>query len=873
MWQENFYFYMHKTNIMFYRLHLFAFYLSFSISLFGQGNIFVVTNTLDAGEGSFRQAVDNARSAGEDTIVFEISTADPGFDSTIGVWSIESSMTYQIPAGTVIYGAYAFGAEDDSRPGIEIHGTDSSITSGLTGLRLQSNVVLRGLTVNRFQYGIWVQSSDCTIEHCIIGTDPTGITSRANGANGILLANGASNNLVQNNLVSGNGSAGIRLFGEETTNNTMIGNFIGTNRQGTEGLPNGGSGIQLHVGAHANFIIENIISGNGQFGLWLTDSGTSGNIIQDNRIGTDVSGTLGIPNESFGVALFNGPSNNIIGPGNRVAYNRDDGILVDGTDMSATVGNRITTNSISDNERKGINNFRSGNNELSAPTIDSIVSNIVYGSAMSGQIAELFFDTRDEGCCFVGLDTVNMTGIFQITLPDSFPDLPFLTATTTDPLGNTSEFSDPYCIESPKYLFDGAAFCMGMDLELSAGVFESYQWSTGATTEVITVQTAGTYKVTVTDSRGCMGSDSVFVIEYPTPSLAIEMLATDCANMILAAGDYDSYLWSTGDSTASITTTLAGIYTVMVTDSNGCNASDTVMVDHDPLSLPWVQALINNPFNPYCNECLTLSQATWMETDVIIFDWDAGSCNFTDLGFTTIYNCEGDTIQHCYTSIAGVHCDPDALIMNEDLQNEKLLWQCTPISLPDCPTDSTSILALPWLVDTLLFYEDLCELACIGSNSGNFLYKHNLDTNVILELRTTCADVIRRFYDCQGKLIYSCTSFSESGLVTCDLPFLPPQEGGELIWQCPSTTSSTLLSENHSIKLYPTVFTNYIRIETKMEVPVKIIFYDGLGRVLSSMSGYYSNEEVDTHNWPQGIIYANTISQNRSKLVKVFKIE
>lgn len=857
---------------MFIRIFYSSFFLTFSGLLFGQGSVFVVINTQDAGTGSFRQAVENAAGPGEDTIVFAIPILDPGFDTTTGVWSIESKSTLQIPEGTVIYGGIAFGSGNDPRPGIEIHGNDSLITLGITGLRLQSNVTLRGLVVNRFQYGIWIESDHVTVENCIVGTDPTGFIARPNGNDGILLANGAKNCMIRSNLISGNESAGVRLFGQETTDNFIIGNLIGVNREGSESIPNLGSGIRLHASVKGTTISENLISGNNQYGIWLTDTLTSGNRIENNRIGTDPSGLTAIPNNSFGIAIFNGPSNNIVGPGNRVAFNGDDGVLVDGANEFSTVGNQITLNSISDNEGMGINNLRGGNQEIEPPVIDSIVNLIVYGSAVSGEVIELFMDAFDEGCCFVGTDTAGSTRIFQIPLPDVLSDQMFLTATATDTLGNTSEFSIRYCLVSPSDFLTGpSGFCQGMSIHLNAGVFEQYRWSNGATTEVITIQTPGLYSVTVTDSVGCTGSDSMTILEYDAPDLTIDTVQDDCALTLLDAGEFDSYHWTNGDSSQRIEVFSAGVYGVMVTDSNGCAASDSVAVESDPLQLLWVKQLTDNPFNPYCDECLSLSLARWMDDPVFVFEWDAGSCNFTDLGFTTIYSCAGDTLQYCYTSIAGVHCDPDTMIKIEDLRDVQQIWQCTDHTLPDCPDDTSEILAMPWLIDTLEHYGDLCDLACAGGNAGNFLYSHMVDTNLVLELRTTCSEVIRRFYDCQGNLLYSCTSFSEGGNSDCDLPYLPTLEGGELIWECPTTTASTTFGNDNFIKLFPTLISDQLFVEIEKEVPVEIVFYDGFGRILQRKFINKEQEEVNTAQWPKGIIYAKIISERSFFIAKLMK--
>ncbi|NND04763.1 MAG: right-handed parallel beta-helix repeat-containing protein [Saprospiraceae bacterium] len=854
-------------------IYLFCYTLMMATSMNAQP-IWVVSNTQDSGEGSLRDAIEKAgMNMGADTIVFDLSFADPGYDSTTGVWSIESASEYVMPAGTVVYGANAYNSESIPQPGVEIHGMDSSILLRLTGLHLSDEVVLRGLLINRFQIGVWVQGSSVIIENCYLGADPSGSMSRANGNDGILLADGVTNANIHNCLISGNVGYGIRLSGRETRDNTISNNLIGTDATGNKSLPNG-HGLHLHAGANNNLIVGNIIAGNTMAGISVFDTATNHNIFEENLIGVGRDEITEIPNGSFGVAFFNGPANNRFGPGNRVAFNGDDGVLVDGSDGTSTTGNVITFNSISNNGDKGIENFRGGNAELSPPTIDSISEDIVYGSAGPNQVIELFFDPNDEGCCHASTTMSGLTGGFTVPIPDHAPDMPFLTATATDTMGNTSEFSTPVCLGAPEVEIEGSLdFCAGLSTELNAGNHTSYLWSTGENTPSITVADIGMYSVTVTDSFGCTGSASVFVAMNELPSVNIEVSSYGCANTALSAGEFIEYQWSTGDTTALITAMSAGTYQVSVIDSNGCIGADSVAVQDDPLSLPWVQDLINNPFNPYCNECLTLSQAIWMDSAVIIFDWEASACNFTDIGFTTIYNCQGDTVQHCYLSIAGEQCDPDAMIGEDALMNREQLWQCTTATLPSCPSTSDAILLMPWLIDTLDHYEALCDAICIEGNAGNFLYKHMIDTNIILELQTTCGDIIRRFYDCQGSLIYSCSSFNFAGISDCDLPFLPVSGAGELIWECSTTSSRTDQSTEQPFKVYPTIISDRVTIETEGDKPWSVIMYDGFGRNLARKSSRARIQELDADSWPQGMIYAKLISSQKAQLVKLLKVE
>ena len=132
-------------------------------------------------------------------------------------------------------------------------------------------------------------------------------------------------------------------------------------------------------------------------------------------------------------------------------------------------------------------------------------------------------------------------------------------------------------------------YCVGASTTLDAGAgFASYSWSSGETTQTISA-TAGNYTVTVTDSNGCSNTSAqVTVTELALPTVAISGTLSYCAGpgsntTLTATAGLSSYLWSSGETTQSITAT-AGSYTVTGTDSNGCsNTSSSVTVTETPL--------------------------------------------------------------------------------------------------------------------------------------------------------------------------------------------------------------------------------------------------------------------------------------------------
>ena len=125
-------------------------------------------------------------------------------------------------------------------------------------------------------------------------------------------------------------------------------------------------------------------------------------------------------------------------------------------------------------------------------------------------------------------------------------------------------------------------FCADGNTTLTAiGDAISYTWSTGETTPSITVTTPGTYSVTATFAGGCnCSSTSVTVVEHELPVVSISGTPVICSGIgaPLNVSEGISYLWSTGETTQSITADHTGIFSVSVTDANGCTNAASVEV-------------------------------------------------------------------------------------------------------------------------------------------------------------------------------------------------------------------------------------------------------------------------------------------------------
>ena len=119
----------------------------------------------------------------------------------------------------------------------------------------------------------------------------------------------------------------------------------------------------------------------------------------------------------------------------------------------------------------------------------------------------------------------------------------------------------------------------------------TYSWSNGATTSSISNLAAGTYTVTVTDKNGCTKQASYEVTQPASLTANGTGTNVSCfggsngtASVTVGGGTLPyTYLWSNGSTNASISNVATGIYTVTVTDGNGCTKSSSYEVTQPAL--------------------------------------------------------------------------------------------------------------------------------------------------------------------------------------------------------------------------------------------------------------------------------------------------
>jgi hypothetical protein len=147
------------------------------------------------------------------------------------------------------------------------------------------------------------------------------------------------------NVISGNGDDGVGISGNLATDNQVQGNLVGTDENGTADLGNGNDGVEISSGADDNTVggtvtgARNVISGNGDDGVEIIGGLlATGNEVQGNLIGTNITGNAALGNSGDGVDINQAEANTIGGTvtaaRNVISANVGDGVVIFGTDAA-----------------------------------------------------------------------------------------------------------------------------------------------------------------------------------------------------------------------------------------------------------------------------------------------------------------------------------------------------------------------------------------------------------------------------------------------------------------------------------------------------------------------------------------------------------
>jgi hypothetical protein len=313
--------------------------------------LLVTNNTDDNSIGTLRFAINFANSnSGPDSIYFEDT-----FDWLNNPIALQSDLPAITDDSTKINGD----VDGDGLPNVII--TDPTAGSLGNGISIRSaHNDIRGLVINSFLggEGILVDSDDAhdnLIAGNYIGTNSDGSAAQSNQI-GIQIVNGAYANTIggsgpgAGNIISGN-NYGVIISGSvglDTRDNDVINNIIGLNKAGDATLGNNLYGIYLQRTSGNEITQRNVIAGSiaGIHIIGEADKISTGNIITDNYIGTDTSGTASRPNTN-GIFISEHSTGNFIGDGsfnggNLISGNTSNGIYIErGGDQTSILGNII----------------------------------------------------------------------------------------------------------------------------------------------------------------------------------------------------------------------------------------------------------------------------------------------------------------------------------------------------------------------------------------------------------------------------------------------------------------------------------------------------------------------------------------------------
>lgn len=235
--------------------------------------------------------------------------------------------------------------------------------------------------------------------------------------------------------------------------------------------------------------------------------------------------------------------------------------------------------------------------------------------------------------------------------------------TVEDYLGNISSDTIRVQFLQEEIAYPSDIICLEESIEWDPEMGDnySYLWSTGATTESITIEESGNYYVTLTDYLGCSKTfDTVYVdlfLKNASLGTDADLCSGNTLGLVSGAGEATDYTWSTGATSSEIVLEEGGEYSVLVSNQFGCTFADTVVINllgsAPVLQLDFPEAACltyTYPINDesYSQDSAPLNSWTW------VVDGDTLSSPLTSLQYDTLGDHE---IHYTIGTTAGCFSD------------------------------------------------------------------------------------------------------------------------------------------------------------------------------------------------------------------------
>lgn len=269
----------------------------------------------------------------------------------------------------------------------------------------------------------------------------------------------------------------------------------------------------------------------------------------------------------------------------------------------------------------------------------------------------------------ISLSLVSETGNYNVTSTDAFG----CSATSNPDVAVTINALPTPTISAVNN--DPTTFCQGGSVTLTTGSASAYSWLPGLqSTQSIVVTSAGNYQVNVTDANGCDGTSSVTVVTVnpnPVPTISGSLTFCTGGSTNLTSSSASLYDWSpNSETTQTITVTVAGTYSVLAEDANGCTGTASATVTETPVN-PVITALSSITFCQGESVTLYSSSATgnlWTPSNettqfitvstsgTVTLAVSAGSCQGTTNIVVTVNNLP--TVS--FSGLAAAYCNDAA---------------------------------------------------------------------------------------------------------------------------------------------------------------------------------------------------------------------
>lgn len=400
---------------------------------------YVVTTTADDGPGSLRQAMLDANTDLQPSVI-EFDPMLAG--DTISV--IQDDLPAIEESDTTINGDI----DGDGRPDIQLDGPGLDFAFDVFGDR----TILQGLSMSSFEVGmvIEVEASNALIDHCYVGVALDGISDAHNFDTGIEVHGSAHR--ISNSVISANLGFAFDIA-EDASGVILTTNIVGASVDRTVSLGNGDDAIAISdSGDHiiggpgpndGNFIVSNTGSGVAIIGF----EGHARNItVQGNQIGDpNLRGNVeGVSVVDASDILIGGSAP---GAANVIQANDGPGVSIQG---ETSIGVKVSRNSEAANGDPGIVRL-DGAETLVSPPVIQLDGQTIIGTGAPNSTIEIFATDEPpdptgagEGQTFLGSVMSDQQGAFSfpLTQPGGVPALPtHVTATLTDAMGNTSIYA------------------------------------------------------------------------------------------------------------------------------------------------------------------------------------------------------------------------------------------------------------------------------------------------------------------------------------------------------------------------------------------------------------------------------------------------